>query len=85
VGWLLTLPAAAAVGAIAALIATLGPAGIVIDAVLGLGVIVAIFVISSRDQVTSGTVVSEVDVAVGAVRTPKATRRNLKKKRKAAE
>ena len=85
VGWLLTLPAAAAVGAIAALLATIGPVGIVIDAVLGLGVIVAIFVISSRDQVTSGTVVSEVDVAVGAVRTPKATRRNLKKKRQAAE
>ena len=85
VGWLLTLPAAAAVGAIAALLATIGPVGIVIDAVLGLGVIVAIFIISSRDQVTSGTVVSEVDAAVGAVRTPKATRRNLKKKRQAAE
>ncbi|KQP55679.1 inorganic phosphate transporter [Agreia sp. Leaf283] len=85
VGWLLTLPAAAAVGAIAALLASIGPVGIVIDAVLGLGVIVAIFIISSRDQVTSGTVVSEVDAAVGAVRTPKATRRNLKKKRQAAE
>ena len=85
VGWLLTLPAAAAVGAIAALLATIGPVGIVIDAALGVGVIVAIFVISSRDQVTSGTVVSEVDAAVGAVRTPKATRRNLKKKRQAAE
>ena len=85
VGWLLTLPAAAAVGAIAALLASIGPIGLVVDAVLGLAVIVAIFVISSRDQVTSGTVVSEVDVAVGAVRTPKATRRNLKKKRQAAE
>ncbi|WP_374945429.1 anion permease [Agreia sp.] len=85
VGWLLTLPAAAAVGAAAALLATVGPVGIIIDAVLGLGVIVAIFVISSRDQVTSGTVVSEVDAAVGAIRTPKATRRNRKKKRQAAE
>jgi PiT family inorganic phosphate transporter len=46
---------------------------------------VAIFVISSRDQVTSGSVVSEVDDAVGAVRTPKATRKNRKKKRQAAE
>jgi len=85
VGWLLTLPAAAAVGAAAALLATIGPVGIVIDAVLGLAVIVAIFVISSRDKVTSGTVVSEVDAAVGAVRTPKATRKNRKKKRQAAE
>jgi PiT family inorganic phosphate transporter len=85
VGWLLTLPAAAAVGAAAALLASTGPVGIVIDAVLGLGVIVAIFVISSRSQVTSGSVVSEVDAAVGAIRTPKATRRNRKKKRQAAE
>jgi PiT family inorganic phosphate transporter len=84
-GWLLTLPAAAAVGAVAALLASIGPVGIVIDAVLGLGVIVAIFIISSRDKVTSGTVVSEVDAAVGAVRTPKATRKNRKKKRQAAE
>ncbi|SMG36666.1 inorganic phosphate transporter [Agreia pratensis] len=84
-GWLLTLPAAAAVGAVAALLVSIGPVGIIIDAVLGLAVIVAIFVISSRDKVTSGTVVSEVDAAVGAVRTPKATRKNRKKKRQAAE
>jgi PiT family inorganic phosphate transporter len=84
-GWLLTLPAAAAVGAAAALLATIGPVGILIDAVLGVGVIVAIFVISSRNQVTSGSVVSEVDAAVGAIRTPKATRKNRKKKRQAAE
>jgi PiT family inorganic phosphate transporter len=83
VGWLLTLPAAAAVGAAAALLASTGPVGILIDAVLGLAVIVAIFVISARNQVTSGSVVSEVDAAVGAVRTPKATRRNRKKKRQA--
>jgi PiT family inorganic phosphate transporter len=85
VGWLLTLPAAAAVGAVAALLASTGAVGIVIDALLGVAVIVAIFVISSRDQVTSGSVVSEVDAAVSAVRTPKATRKNRKKKRQAAE
>jgi PiT family inorganic phosphate transporter len=85
IGWLLTLPAAAAVGAVAALLASTGPVGILIDAILGIAVIVAIFVISSRDQVTSGSVVSEVDDAVGAVRTPKATRKNRKKKRQAAE
>jgi PiT family inorganic phosphate transporter len=85
VGWLLTLPAAAAVGGVAALLASTGAVGIVIDALLGVAVIVAIFVISSRDQVTSGSVVSEVDAAVSAVRTPKATRKNRKKKRQAAE
>jgi PiT family inorganic phosphate transporter len=83
IGWLLTLPAAAAVGAAAALLANLGPVGIVIDAVLGLAVVVAIFVISSRNRVNSGSVVSEVDAAVGAVRTPKATRRNRKKRQAA--
>jgi PiT family inorganic phosphate transporter len=83
VGWLLTLPAAAAVGAAAALVATAGPTGIVIDAVVGVGVIVAIFVISARSKVTSGTVVSEVDAAVAAVRTPKATRKNRKRRQAA--
>jgi PiT family inorganic phosphate transporter len=85
VGWLLTLPAAAAVGAAAALLASAGPVGILIDAVLGIAVIVAIFAISARNQVTSGSVVSEVDDAVSAIRTPKATRKNRKKKRQAAE
>lgn len=85
VGWLLTLPAAAAVGAAAALLASTGPVGILVDTVLGIAVIVAIFVISARSQVTSGSVVSEVDAAVSAVRTPKATRKNRKKKRQAAE
>jgi PiT family inorganic phosphate transporter len=79
VGWLLTLPSSAIVGALAALIAQLGAIGIAIDAVVGAAVIVAIFLRSRRNRVTSGNVVSEVDVAVGAVRTPKATRRRRKK------
>lgn len=79
IGWLLTLPAAAIVGAIAAWVAHLGFIGIVVDTVLGIGIIVAIFVISNRNKVSSGNVTSDVGDAVGAVRTPKATRRKRKK------
>lgn len=79
IGWVLTLPAAAIVGAVAAWVAHLGVVGIVVDTVLGVGIIVAIFVISNRNKVSSGNVTSDVGEAVGAVRTPKATRRKRKK------
>jgi inorganic phosphate transporter, PiT family len=51
VGWLLTLPAAAIVGALAALVAHLGPWGVIIDAVVGVGTILFIFLWSRRDAV----------------------------------
>jgi PiT family inorganic phosphate transporter len=60
VGWLLTLPAAGGVGAIAALIAGLGPIGVIIDAILGAGVIITIFLLSQRNEVSANNVVSEV-------------------------
>ncbi|GAA1514674.1 PiT family inorganic phosphate transporter [Agromyces terreus] len=60
VGWLLTLPAAGAVGALAALIAGLGPIGVIIDAILGAGVIITIFLLSQRNEVSASNVVSEV-------------------------
>ncbi len=75
VGWLLTLPASAVVGAVAAFVARLGTAGIVVDLIAGLGVIVSIFVISRRNQVTSSNAISEIDAAGDVVRSPKATRR----------
>ena len=50
-GWLLTLPAAGAVGAVAALIAHLGTAGVIIDAVLGVLFIGFIFWRSARNKV----------------------------------
>jgi PiT family inorganic phosphate transporter len=79
-GWLMTLPASAVVGALAALVAGLGPIGLGIDLVVGLAIIVTIFLISRRSTVDAGNAISEVDAAAIAVRTPKATRR----KRKAA-
>ena len=62
-GWLFTLPAAGAVGAIAAVIAHLGTVGIVIDAVLGLGVILFIFWRSSRNKVDHANAIPAPDVA----------------------
>ena len=80
IGWMLTLPASALVGALAAFVAGLGPAGLLIDLVVGLAIIVGIFVISRRNKVDSGNAISDLDQAGVVVRSPKATRR----KRKAA-
>lgn len=50
-GWLMTLPASAVVGAVTAFIGLLGLAGAVIDIVLAVVVIVLIFAISKRNHV----------------------------------
>ena len=63
IGWLFTLPAAATVGAIAAFIAHLGPIGITIDAILGVGVIGFIFWRSRRNRVDSSNAIAVPDVA----------------------
>ena len=60
VGWLLTLPAAGIVGALAALVARLGPIGIIIDTIVGVVVISGIFLWSRRSEVSPSNVVSEV-------------------------
>lgn len=60
IGWLLTLPAAGAVGAIAAFVALIGPVGIIIDTVVGVAVILGIFLRSRRDEISHHNVVSEV-------------------------
>lgn len=80
VGWLFTLPAAAVVGAIAALIAQLGLFGLILDAVLGLGGILAIFIISRRSEERDIAGVSEVEAAADIVRRPSRRRRIARKK-----
>ncbi|WP_416445630.1 inorganic phosphate transporter [Leucobacter sp. HNU] len=63
-GWLFTLPSAAIVGALAALLAQgLGTAGVVIDAVLGLLFILFIFWRSSRNKVDHSNAINVPDVA----------------------
>jgi inorganic phosphate transporter, PiT family len=68
VGWLLTLPAAGAVGAIAALVAHLGAVGIIIDTIAGVVVIAGIFLWSRRSEVSHVNVVSEVAESGQAVK-----------------
>lgn len=63
IGWVFTLPAAALVGALAALIINIGTFGIIIDAVLCIGVTIAIFQISNRNKVSANNVLSEVEGA----------------------
>ena len=69
-GWLLTLPAAGAVGAIAAYISLLGPPGLFLDAVLGGAVIFGMYRWSKRSPVGHHNV-SEVAEATAAVKMPK--------------
>ncbi|GHD50192.1 phosphate transporter [Mycetocola manganoxydans] len=67
IGWLLTLPAAGVVGALAALVAHLGTWGIIVDAVVGIGTILFIFLWSRRDKIGHHNVVSDVAASGEAV------------------
>ncbi|QIM19652.1 inorganic phosphate transporter [Leucobacter coleopterorum] len=62
-GWLFTLPAAGAVGAVAALIAHLGMVGVIIDSILGFGFILFIFWRSNRNRVDASNAIAVPDVA----------------------
>ncbi len=89
IGWLLTLPAAGAVGALAALLITwLGNWGIAIDAVLALVVIVGLFLRSRRDAVTHANAMSDVaesGLAVELQETPPPTKRQQRAAQAKAE
>ena len=77
VGWVLTLPAAGAVGAFAALVVVwLGTWGILIDAILAVGIVLGLFLRSRRDRVTASNAMSEVadsGLAVKVKRNPPPT------------
>jgi PiT family inorganic phosphate transporter len=70
-GWLFTLPVAAVVGGATALIARLGTAGLIIDLVIAVVVIVVVFRINARRRVTSEhlKVLAEAEVAHTAALT----------------
>ena len=79
IGWLLTLPSSAIVGGLAAALTKLGAIGVVIDAVVGVIVIVFIFWQSRRNgHVSANNVTSEVAASGEAVKI----KRNPKPKRK---
>lgn len=77
VGWVLTLPAAAVVGALAAAVAHLGVVGVIIDAVAGTLVIVLMFLISARNRINHDNAISDMDHAGEVVKI----RRKKKKKK----
>lgn len=82
IGWLLTLPAAAAVGALAALLVVWwGNWGVAIDAVLAVAIIVGLYLRSRRNAVTSENAMSDVAEsgrAVGQPDVPPPTRRTTR-------
>ncbi|WP_299091131.1 inorganic phosphate transporter [uncultured Microbacterium sp.] len=80
VGWVLTLPAAGAVGAAAALIVVwLGPLwGVLAGSVIAVAIILGIFARSRRNAVDAGNAMSEVadsGLAVKVTRNPPPTRK----------
>ena len=85
-GWLFTLPAAAAVGAAAAALTHMGLPGIIILLVLGIGSMLAIFVISRRNEVGHHNAMSGVEASGAAVHIPskKERRTAARKARNAA-
>ena len=64
----IALSGAAVVGALAALIAALGTAGIVIDAVLGVGFMVAVFLRARPERIDASSLEAEVAAAGAVVR-----------------
>lgn len=74
-GWLLTLPAAAVVGAVAALLTRIGTVGVVIDTAAAVGFMVVIFVLAQPDRVDASSLEAEVNAAGTAVRQRSKKRR----------
>ena len=70
-GWLLTLPAAAAVGAAAALLAGFGPWGLGLATLIGALIVGAMVLISRRTKVGADNAISEVAEAAEAVDIPR--------------
>lgn len=72
VGWVLTLPASAAVGAFAALLVVwFGGWGIFIDALLAVAIIIGMFLRSRHNQVDSSNAMSEVADSGLAIKVPR--------------
>ena len=78
-GWLFTLPAAAVVGAVAALVMRLGASGTVIVSVLGVGTLLLFWILSRREVVGHDNAISDIDTSGSAVKI-----RSKKERRKLA-
>jgi PiT family inorganic phosphate transporter len=84
-GWLFTLPAAGLVGALSAFLTMSSPYGLLIDAIVTVGAIVAIFQISRRNRVGHHNVLSEVEGASEVVASPRQVRAQKAKAERAAK
>ncbi|MFT2817803.1 anion permease [Leifsonia sp. A12D58] len=80
-GWLITLPASAIMGAFAAGIAHFGPIGVAIDAIIGALVIGGIFWWSRRDKVAHHNAINDIDDAGRVVKIRKTPRKPARKDR----
>ena len=85
IAWFLTLPAAGIVGALSALLVMQGPAGFFLDLIVTLAVVVTIFQVSRRNKIGAHNVISEVEGASEAIRTPRQIRQAQREVREAAK
>ncbi|WP_022884113.1 inorganic phosphate transporter [Glaciibacter superstes] len=83
-GWVLTLPASAIMGAFAAGLAHIGPIGIILDAVIGAVVIAGIFWWSRREKVSHHNAlnINDIDDAGRVVKIRKTPRKPPRQDRK---
>jgi PiT family inorganic phosphate transporter len=79
IAWFITLPASAAIGALCELVARFGVVGLLVDAVLGLAAILAIFIFSRRRPAEQSNAL-EVDVALNSVMTRQERRAAVKRR-----
>ncbi|MEY5057270.1 MAG: hypothetical protein RI987_74 [Actinomycetota bacterium] len=84
-GWFFTLPAAGAVGALSAFLTMSSPYGLLIDAVVTIGAILAIFQVSRRNRIGHHNVLSEVEGASEVVASPRQVRAAQAKAARAAK
>lgn len=82
-GWLFTLPAAAAVGALAALVMHLGNAGLLIVSVLGVGILLLFWILSRREVVGHDNAISDIDSSGAAVKI--LSKKERRKRERAAQ
>jgi PiT family inorganic phosphate transporter len=75
VGWIFTLPAAAVVGALAALVVNAASWGIIVVAVLCAAAVIALFQVANRNKVNHANVNSEVEDASEVISSARARRK----------
>jgi len=84
IAWVITLPAAAIVGALAGLLVNAFTWGILVVAVLALAMFIAMFQLAGRNRVHAKNVLAEVEQASEVVSTPRQRRAAAKAEARAA-